>query len=159
MDELKELRFDAGTLILDRNRVLSSIIPRYYRDMDNDIVVKGESVVEGAVYARRFEVEHGPLTIGGALFAKDSITVAASNDAAIRFRKAVACGGLINMSNPGRKVFGADVNGSRLTIRNAVVAANVFGAEVVLENCIVLGGAFSSKWLNLKNSGWRFCNI
>lgn len=151
MEELKELRLNTGVLILDRHRVISPIIPQSYREIDNDVLVKGEAYVDGAVYARKLDVDRGPFTVCGALFAKECVTAAADNDTTLDFRKAVACGGKIDLGDKGRKYFGADLNGSTVRLRNAVVAANVFGSEVSLENCIVLGGVFSTKSLRLDN--------
>ena len=148
MQELTELRLDSGVLILDGTRVMSPVIPRSYRDVDNDILVKGTSVIEGAVYTRNLSIESGPFSVAGALFAKESLTSLRENSGAIRFRKAVACNGTISLEDEGRKTFGADVNAAVVRLRNAVVAASVFGAEIVLEDCIVLGGVFATKSLS-----------
>ena len=152
MKELKEIRMDSNVLVLDDNRVLSSIIPKKYADMDNDILIKGETIVDGAVYARQFEVEAGPVTVCGALFSKNSIASRQTNDTELRFRKAVASGGKIELCDAGKKLFGADVNGCVVSLKNAVIAANVFGSEISLENCVVLGGVFATKQLRLENS-------
>ena len=152
MEELKELRVNSGVLILDKHRVISPIIPQTYKEIDNDIVVKGEAVIDGAVYARQLNVENGPLTICGAVFAKNCISSRAGNDAQIAFRKAVAGGGKIELCDKGRKYFGADVNSGVIKLKNAVVAANVFGSEVSLENCVVLGGVFATKTLHVSSS-------
>ena len=148
MQELKELRLSSGVLILDGNRVMSAIIPETYRDIDNDILVKGETVVEGAVYTRNLTIENGPLTVAGALFAKQSISAAAGNAGPLRFRKAVACNGAIDLLDEAPKSFGADVNAVSIRLRNAVVAANLFGAEIELVDCVVLGGVFATKNLH-----------
>ena len=151
MKELKELRLDSGVLILDGHRVISPIIPQGYKDIDNDVLVKGEAHIDGAVYARRFAVEQGPLTVCGALFAKNSLSCAAANDKPLTFRKAVASGGGIDLGDAGRKLFGADVNAATIRLRNAFVAANLFASEIVLEDCVVLGGAFTTKTLKMTN--------
>ena len=147
MKELKEIRFDSGVVILDGNRVLSPIIPRSYKDIDNDILVKGEAFVDGAVYARQFNIEKGPVTICGALYTHNNLSANPQNTETLRFRKAVASGGRIELYDQGRKYFGADVNGKHVTLKNAVVAAFVFASEITLENCVVLGGAFAGKSL------------
>lgn len=152
MDELKELRIDSGVLILDGHRVLAPIIPRSYKDIDNDILVKGEGYIDGAVYARKFEVEKGPLTICGALYVKANLSANPQNDQKMFFRKAVAAAGRIELYDAGRKHFGADINAQVVTLKNAVVAANIFAPEIKLENCVVLGGVFASKSLKIANS-------
>ena len=151
MKNLKELRLGGGVLILDGHRVISPIIPQKYSEMDNDILVKGEAFIDGAVYARQLQVDQGPLTVCGALFAKNSLTVRAANDQKLEFRKAVACGGTIDMCDSGHATFGADVNASIVKLKNAVVAANVFGSEVTLDSCVVLGGVFATKSLQITN--------
>ena len=151
MEELNELRLDNGLLVLDGNRVKSAIIPRSYRDMDNEIAVKGEAMIDGAVYTRRLTIENGPLTVCGALFAKSGIFCRSANDKRIVFKKSVVGGDLMEMFDAGRKLFGADVNAGIVKLRNAIVAASVFGAEIHLENCVVLGGVFATKQLKISN--------
>ena len=152
MNELKELRIDSGVLILDGHRVLSPVIPRSYKDIDNDVLVKGEAYIDGAVYARKFEIEKGPLTICGALYAKTNLSANPGNDQPMCFKKAVAAAGRIELDDAGRKHFGADINAQAVTLKNAVVAANIFAPEIKLENCVVLGGVFANKTLKITNS-------
>ena len=152
MNDLKELRIDSGVLVLDGHRVLSPIIPRSYKDIDNDVLVKGEGYVDGAVYARKFEVEKGPITVCGALYAKANLSANPRNDQMMFFRKAVAAAGRVELYDEGRKHFGADINAQVVTLKNAVVAANIFAPEIRLENCVVLGGVFASKTLKITNS-------
>ena len=149
MNELKELRIDSGVLILDGHRVLAPIIPRSYKDIDNDILIKGEAYIDGAVYARKFEIEKGPATVCGALYAKANLSANPNNDQTMFFKKAVAATGRIELSDTGRKHFGADINAQAITLKNAVVAANVFAPEIKLENCVVLGGVFANKSLKI----------
>lgn len=152
MNELKELRVDSGVLILDGHRVLAPIIPRSYKDIDNDVLVKGEGYVDGAVYARKFEVEKGPVTICGALYTKTNLSANPRNNQPMFFKKAVAAAGRIELYDVGRKHFGADINAQVVTLKNAVVAANIFAPEIKLEDCVVLGGVFASKSLKVVNS-------
>lgn len=151
LSELSELRLSGNVLILDGHRVMSPIIPQSYREIDNDISVRGETVVEGAVYARNFEVVCGPFTVNGAFFAKNSVSTNAGNTGKLYFRKAVASGETITMLDGGQKVFGADINAKNVKLKNAVVAASVFAGEISLENCVVLGGVFATKNLRLEN--------
>jgi len=152
MNELKELRIDSGVLILDGHRVLAPVIPRSYKDIDNDVLVKGEGYVDGAVYARKFEVEKGPITVCGALYAKTNLSANPRNDKPMFFKKAVAAAGRIELYDGGRKYFGADINAKAVTLKNAVVAANIFAPEIKLENCVVLGGVFAGKSLKITDS-------
>lgn len=150
MDELTEIRLNNGVLILDKHRVMSPIIPQGYKDIDNDILVKGTAQLEGAVYARKFDVESGPLTVCGPVFAKASLSSRVENEQTLTFKKAVASSGRIDLFDAGKKLFSADVNGAVVRLKNAVVAANVFASEVELEDCVVLGGVFATKSLRLR---------
>lgn len=152
MNDLKELRIDSGVLVLDGHRVISPIIPRSYKDIDNDVLVKGEGFVDGAVYARKFEVEKGPITVCGALYVKANLSANPQNDQQMDFKKAVAAAERVELWDTGRKHFGADINAKVVTLKNAVVAANIFANEIRLENCVVLGGVFASKELRVKDS-------
>lgn len=149
MENLKELRMNNGVLILDKHRVMSPIIPQGYKDMDNDVLIKGESYIDGAVYARQFGIDAGPLTVCGALFAKNTLTSRVTNDKTITFKKAVASGGKVELCDVGFKYFGADVNGGIIKLKNAVVAANLFASEIMLDHCVVLGGVFATKILQM----------
>ena len=152
MKELKEIRIDSGVLVLDGHRVFSPIIPRSYKDIDNDILIKGEAYIDGAVYSRKFDVEKGPVTVCGAVYTHVTLNSNPQNTETLFFHKSVAAGGRIELYDSGRKYFGADVNGKNITLKNAVVAANIFASEITLENSVVLGGVFAGKSLKIKNS-------
>lgn len=151
MQDLKELRLGGNLLILDGHRVMSPIIPQSYKDIDNDISVRGETLIEGAVYTRNLEVVTGPLTINGAFFAKNGVSSNLANVEKLIFRKAVASGEAVVFFDGGKKVFGADINAKTVKLKNAIVAASVFASEITLENCVVLGGVFATKDLKLTN--------
>lgn len=152
MNELKEIRIDSGVLVLDGHRVISPVIPRSYKDIDNDVLVKGEAMIDGAVYARKLEVENGPLNICGALYCNVSCSSNPNNRNKLFFHRAVASSGRIELYDEGDKYFGADINAQVVGLKNAVVAANIFASEITLENCVVLGGVFAGKNLKATNS-------
>lgn len=153
MNEMKEIRInDSGVLILDGHRVLSPVIPRSYKDIDNDIVVKGAGHIDGAVYTRKCEIEKGPFTVCGAMFCSVNLHANPQNTENMFFHRAVASNEKIELFDEGVKYFGADINAKGITLKNAVVAANIFATEIVLENCVVLGGVFAGKKLKLTNS-------
>lgn len=151
MKELKELRLDSNTLILDGHRVMSSIIPQTYKDMDNDIAVKGESVIEGAVYARKLQIESGRLEVKGAMMILDQLIEDSGNSEEIKFHKAVACSNMISMFSNSKKFFCADLNAKQIKLKNTIIAANLFGNDIIIENCIILGGIFATKSLQIKD--------
>ena len=151
MKELKELRLDSNTLILDGHRVMSSIIPQTYKDMDNDIAVKGESIIEGAVYARKLQIESGRLEVKGAMMILDQLIEDSGNSEEIKFHKAVACSNMISMFSNSKKFFCADLNAKQIKLKNTIIAANLFGNDIIIENCIILGGIFATKSLQIKD--------
>lgn len=151
MKELKELRLDSNTLILDGHKVISPIIPQTYKDIDNDIIVRGESIIEGAVYARKMQIESGSLEIKGATMILEQLVESPENTEKTVFRKATACSNIVSMLSEGKKFFCADLNAKHLKLKNTVVAANLFGNEIEIENCVVLGGVFATKNLHIKN--------
>jgi hypothetical protein len=153
MKELKELRFDGQRLVLKDNLVRSPILPKAHTELDRDIQVDGETVIQGAVFARNLEIAQGPLEVHGAVFTQGEIHVASDCRGTIEFRKAVgSASSVTSHSNNARLLFGADINAKQVNLRNAYVAANVFADEVVLENCVVLGGVFATKSLVLNNA-------
>ena len=152
MIELKELRLNENRLILKENIVTTPVLPKGYREIDRDVSVQGETIVEGALYARTLEVANGPLTVKGAVFTHTELHVNSDAGGRIEFCKSVGSAGVIVcQSSKSRVIFGADINAKRVTLRNCFVAANVFADEVVLENCVVLGGVFAVKSISLTN--------
>ena len=152
MTELKELVVSGSQLILNNHIVRGSLLPKTYAELDRDVVIKGETVIEGAVYARSLLVNNGPFTVDGAVFAQREIHISSDCAEQVSFKKSVASTGTVaSLSNRTRVIFEADINAASVTLRSAYIAANVFGDEVVLENCVVLGGVFASQKLSLIN--------
>lgn len=152
MIELKELRLNENRLVLKENIVTTPILPKGYRELDRDVSVQGESVVEGALYARTLEVANGPLTVKGSVFTHTELHVNTDAGGRVEFCKSVgSAGAIVCQSGKTRVIFGADINAKQVTLRNCYVAANVFADDIVLENCVVLGGVFAVKTLSLTN--------
>lgn len=153
MDELKEIRVNDNRLLLNDNLVKSSILPRISSELERDVIIQGNTIIEGAVFARYFEVQNGPLEVQGAFFTQMELHV--NNDAkgTAKFCKAVGSGDSIVSLAPGcRVIFQGDVNAKQVKLRNAFVAGSIFADEIVLEDCIVIGGVFASLNLELCNS-------
>lgn len=152
MIELKELRLNENRLILKENIVTTPVLPKGYREIDRDVSVQGETIVEGALYARTLEVANGPLTVKGAVFTHTELHVNSDAGGRIEFCKSVgSAGAIVCQSTRSRVIFGADINAKKVTLRNCYVAANVFADDVILENCVVLGGVFAVKSMSLTN--------
>lgn len=153
MNELKEIRVNDQRLLLNDNLVKSSILPRVSGELERDIVIQGDTVIEGAVYARYFEIQKGKLEVQGAVFTQIEMHI--NNDAkgSATFRKAVgSADSIVSLAPACRVIFQADVNAKQVKLRNAFVAGSIFADEIVLEDCIVIGGVFASLNLEISNS-------
>ena len=153
MNELKEIRVNDQRLLLNDNLVKSSILPRATSELERDVVIQGDTIIEGAVYARYFEVQKGILEVKGAVFTQIELHV--NNDAkgSAIFHKAVgSADSIVSLAQNFRVIFQADVNAKQVKLRNAFVAGSIFADEIVLENCIVVGGVFASLNLEINNS-------
>jgi len=152
MKELKEIQVDQNKIVLKGNIVKGAIIPKVTSELDRDVSIQGETIIEGALYARSIEIIKGPLTVQGAVFTQAEIHVYNDVKEPIVFQKCVgSAGSIISQSNTCRTYLGADVNAKVVNLRNSYIAANVFADEIILENCVVLGGVFATKTLSLTN--------
>ncbi len=152
MKELKNFTVDKHQIVLKDNLVRSAIIPNVVAELDRDVSIQGETVVEGALYARNLEITKGPFEVQGAVFTQMECSVYSDVKEPVIFRKCVgSAGAVIAQAKGGRTYFGADVNAKTVNLKNAYVAANIFADDIVLENCIVLGGVFATKNLSLNN--------
>lgn len=153
MQELKELRVNDNRLLLNDNLVKSSILPVISSELERDVVVQGNTIIEGAVFARYLEVQNGPLEVHGAVFTQKELHI--NNDAkgTAIFQKAVGSGdSIVSLAPSCRVIFQGDVNAKQVKLRNAFIAGSIFAEEIVLEDCIVIGGVFASSNLELNNS-------
>ena len=152
MTELTELRFHENRIILEDNLVKSPILPRGVAELERDVTVNGNSHVNGALYARRLEVRQGPFRVSGAVFTQTELHVNSDTTGAIVFERSVGSADAIISHAPACDLqFLADVNAKQVRLRNAYVAACIFADEVVLDNCVVIGGVFASRSLELNN--------
>ena len=152
MEELKEIRVNDNRIMLNNNLVKSSILPKIIGELERDIVIQGNCVIEGAVYARNLEIQQGPIEIQGAVFTQLEMHV--NNDAkgVIKFRKTVGSSNAIISYAPGcQLIFMADVNAKQIKLCNAFVSGSIFADEVILENCVVIGGVFCTRSLEINN--------
>jgi hypothetical protein len=106
--------------------------------------------VEGAVFARNLEVQNGSLHVKGCVYAQVELHVNSDAKGKAVFDKAVGSSNAIVSLAPGYRVhFLADVSAKQVKLSNAYVAANIFADEIVLDNCVVIGGAFATRSLEL----------
>jgi len=152
MKELKEIRVGNDRLALKENLVKTDILPKVIAEMDRDVIIQGDVIIEGAIFARNFEIEQGPFEAMGALFTQGELYVQSGARGWLTFNKSVAsANSVVSLGEGVKLLFGADLNAKVIKLRNAFISANVFAEEIMLENCIVIGGVFASSSLTLVN--------
>lgn len=152
MKELQEIQFDNENIILDTNRVKGAILPKNANELDRDIKIQKDTVIEGAVYGHRIEIENGDVCIKGAAFAQLEIYINSSAQGTVRFDKSIGSVESIVSHARGCKVMMlSDVNAKEVRLTNAFIGGSIFADEVSLVNCVVIGGVFANKELTLNN--------
>ena len=147
MKELKVISLENG-VILSENLVKGSILPRTSAELERDVLIQNDTIVEGAVYARKLEIQNGDVEILGAVFTKLEFHISNNAKGDIILRKTVATSdSLVSYARDCRPMFMADINGKTVKLCNAFVAGSIFADEVILEDCIVLGGVFATRSL------------
>lgn len=152
MQDLAEVRFNDDRVVLKDNRVKTAILPMVSRELERDVVIQGNCILEGAVFARKLEIHQGPARLKGAVFTQLELHVNTDAKGSIVFEKAVSSSQAIVSHSPGTRLhFLADLSARRVHLRNAYVSASIFADEIVLEDCVVVGGVFATKSLELHN--------
>jgi hypothetical protein len=152
MDELKEIRINDSRLMLNDNLVKSSILPRVSSELERDVVIQGNTIIEGAVFARYFEIQQGNLEVHGAVFTQMELHANSDAKGVVKFYKAVgSADSVVSLASGLRMIFQADINAKQVKLRNSFIAGSIFADEIILENCVVIGGVFASQNLELNN--------
>lgn len=152
MKELKEIRFNDNKVLLQDNLVKGSIIPEQVSDLSRDITIQSNTVIEGAVYAHRLEIQNGDCEIKGAVFTQLELYVNGDAKGSVIFRKSVgSVDSIVSRASECQLTFQSDINAKTVTLYNAFVAGSIYADEVVLENCVVIGGVFATQGLEMNN--------
>jgi len=152
MQVLNEIRFNDNRLLLKDHVVRSPILPKIAHELERDVVVQGNCEIEGAVFARNLEVQQGSLRIKGCVYTQVELHVNSDAKGTVVFEKAVGSSNAIVSLAPGcRTQFLADVCAKQVKLSNAYVAANIFADEIALDNCVVIGGVFATRSLELSD--------
>jgi hypothetical protein len=152
MQVLNELRLNDNRMLLKDHIVRSPILPKTSHELERDVVVQGECVVEGAVFARNLEVQQGPLRVKGCVYTQLELHVNTDATGTVVFEKAVgSSNAVVALAPRARTHFLADVSAKQVKLSNAYVAANIFADEIVLDNCVVIGGVFATRNLELSD--------
>lgn len=152
MKELNEIRFNGSNVILKDNLVKGSIIPEHVSELTRDITIQENTIVEGAVYAHRFEIQNGDCELRGAVFTQLELYINADAKGNIVFRKSVGSVDTIASRASGCQLtFQSDINAKSVALYNAFVAGSIYADEVVLDNCVVIGGVFATQGIEMNN--------
>jgi hypothetical protein len=152
MNEITEIRIGESIVGLKDNLVKTAILPKISGELDRDVNVQGNVVIEGAVYARNLIIDSGPAEFNGAVYAHNELHIKNDSRETVFFKKAVATNdSIVSLLTSGKCVYGSDINGNSIKLKNCFVAGSIFGNEIQLENTVVLGGCFASKKLSLHN--------
>ncbi len=153
MKDLKEIRISEAHLQLKNNLVRSSILPEKSSELGRNITVLGDSIIEGAVYAYKLEINSGDAYFMGALFTQLELFINSEAKGEIIFHKSVgSANSVVSRALNCKLSFYSDINAKRVTLCNAFVAGSIYADEIILENSIVIGGLFSTQSLEITNS-------
>lgn len=153
MKELNEIQFDHENIILNSNRVQGSILPKSVGELDRDIKIQKDTIIEGAVYGHKIEIESGDVIVKGAAFAQLEIYINSGAKGTVKFEKSIgAIESIVSHARDCKVMFLSDINAKEVRLTNAFVGGSIFADEITLVNCVVIGGAFANKELTLSSS-------
>lgn len=153
MKELTELRFNETNLQLKDNRVKGSILPEKIAELDRTITIQGNTIIEGAVYANKLEIQQGNSEIHGAVFTQVEMYVNSEATGDISFKKSVgSANSIVSRALNCNLMFYSDINAKSVTLCNAFVAGSIYADDVILQNCVVIGGVFATNSIDVTNS-------
>ncbi|HEY5591287.1 MAG TPA: hypothetical protein VIK55_09745 [Paludibacter sp.] len=153
MKELKELRFNENNIQLKDNLVKGSILPEKVAELDRTITIQGNTIVEGAVYAHKLEIQQGDAEFKGAVFTHLEMYVNSDAKGNISFKKSVgSANSIVSRALNCNLMFYSDINAKSVTLYNAFVAGSIYADEIILQNCVVIGGVFATQNIDITNS-------
>ncbi len=150
---LTDIQFGLENVVLESNKVQSSILPQNVSELDRDIHIKGDTVIEGAVYGHKIKIENGDVEIKGAAFAQLEIYINSGAKGSIKFEKSIgAVDSVVSHARDCKVMMLSDVNAREVRLTNAFVGGCIFADEISLVNCVVIGGVFANKELSIHSS-------
>jgi hypothetical protein len=153
MKELSELRFNEANIQLKDNLVKGSILPEKIAELGRTITIQGNSIIEGAVFAHKLEIQQGDAEIRGAVFTQVEMYVNSEAQGNIAFKKTVgSANSIVSRAQKCKLMFYSDINAKSVTLYNAFVAGSIYADEIILQNCIVIGGVFATQNIDVTNS-------
>lgn len=153
MKELEVLRFNETNVQLEGNLVKGSILPEKTSELSRTITILGNSIIEGAVYAYKLEIQQGDSEIRGAVFTQLEMYVNSEAKGNIIFKKSVgSANSIVSRAQNCNLMFYSDINAKSVTLYNAFVAGSIYADEIILQNCVVIGGVFATQTIDVTNS-------
>ncbi len=141
-----------GEILLKDNLVRSSILPHKASELDRNVKIMSETIVEGAVYANKLEIENGDVEIHGAIYAKIELHIDTRATGKVVMYKSVASSDSVtSYAEECNLMFMADINAKKVRLTHAFVAGSIYADEIQLDDCVVIGGVFSTKSIDMKN--------
>lgn len=151
--ELKEVRFDVTELVLQDNLVRGAILPQKISELTRNLIINGNTEIEGAVFSNNIQIRGGDVVIKGAVFAQKELYVSTDVKGELTFMKAVgSADSITSRANGCRPSFYSDINGKNVTLHNCYVAGSIYADEITLDNCVVIGGVFATQEARITNS-------
>lgn len=152
MGNLKEIYVTDTNLRLDGNIVKGGVLPNKISELSRTVVVAGETIIEGPLYAQKLTIEAAPLEVTGATFVQQELYINSNVSGPVTFRKAVgAASSIASRAMQCELTICSDVNAKMVSLCNTFVTGSVYADEVVLENCVVIGGVFATQSLEIKD--------
>lgn len=140
-----------GEVLLKDNLVRSSILPHTASELERNVTIMQDTIVEGAIYANKLEITTGDVEVKGAVYTKLELHVDTGAKGSIILRKSVASSDSItSFAKDCSLLFMADINAKRVRLVHAFVAGSIYADEIELEDCVVIGGVFSTKSIDLR---------
>lgn len=145
MTDLTEIRFNEQHVLLNNNLVKSGILPEKAGELGRNITIQGNTIIEGAVYANKMDVQNGNLEVKGAVFTQLELYISSQATGEIQFKKSVASAdAVVSRATDCTLLFYSDINAKTVTLQHAFVAGSIYADEVILEHCVVIGGVFAN---------------
>lgn len=152
MKEIKEISFNENDISLERVLVRGSILPQKAKELNRVITIQGETVIEGAVYGYKMEIQNGPVDLQGTVFTNLELYVNSDAKGDIVFRRSVgSADSIVSRAKGAQLSFYSDINANKVTLCNTFVAGSIYGDHIVLDNCVVVGGVFATQSLEMTN--------
>lgn len=152
MKELNDIQFNREHIILNSNRVHGTILPKNIGELDRDIKIQKDTIIEGAVYGHKIDIENGDVVIQGAAFAQLEIYISSGAKGTVKFEKSIgAVESIVSHARECKVMMLSDVNAREVRLTNAFVGGSIFADDITLVNCVVIGGIFANKELSMNS--------